>query len=207
LEKHRKAVDRVEDNSGVKKIGMGLVLAIAIIVAIPVLVVVMLRNADANESRVKARPAAVESYEIYATSLPLEATPAPTPYVNKLGDKINAGKFGLLVASATVSTRLKSDIKTEDQFITVKLTLTNNDTDPRDISSNMFKLTDGDGRTYKAYSVTGDDFLYYETINPGLSRSRSVAFETPKGIAGLSLVADSGVALAGGEYVTVDLGQ
>jgi hypothetical protein len=140
-------------------------------------------------------------------------TPTPAP-VFKLNDKVTAGKFAVTASDTKVTSELKSTYtseKTQDQFVVVKVAITNNDDRARDVSTSMFKLTDGNGKNYEAFDksvgVDGDEFLFYETINPGLTRERSVAFETPKGISGLKLVVDSGVALAGGEKVAIDLGQ
>jgi hypothetical protein len=188
---------------------IGIVLAGLALIIIAMVIVSMVNPPVPTKTAVATT--APKSY--VATTKPTPS-PTPAPVTHKIGDKVAAGKFVLTVTSANVTTQLKSDytdVKTEDQFVVVKVAITNNDEKARDVSTNMFTLADGSGKTYKAYDrsvgVSGDEFLFYETINPGLSRTRSVAFETPKGIAGLKLIANSGVALAGGESVTVDLGQ
>ncbi|MCD9024299.1 DUF4352 domain-containing protein [Cohnella silvisoli] len=134
--------------------------------------------------------------------------------VYKLGQDAKAGTFTYKVSGVTVTDVLKSgydETKTEDQFVVVKIRITNGDVNPRDISANSFELRDQSGNSYKAFdrnsNVGKDEPLYYETLNPGLSRTRVVIFETPAGISGLTLRADSGVALAGGEFIDIDLGQ
>ncbi|WP_268795466.1 DUF4352 domain-containing protein [Paenibacillus sp. Leaf72] len=79
--------------------------------------------------------------------------------------------------------------------------MTNNDSDPRDISASMFQLSDADGKTYGTYDGVfyirkGEtEDLVYETVNPGLTRKRAVVFETPKDVSGLRLSIADGVAL------------
>jgi hypothetical protein len=155
------------------------------------------------------------SVDATAPSATVTATPsAPKITMFKMNEDVKAGKFTYNVASMRVSSELKTSytkLKTADQLVIVKLKITNGDERPRDISSSAFQLVDSAGKVYSAYdpsfAADGDEVLYYETINPGLSRTRLVVFETPKGISGLKLRADSGVSLAGGEFVEVNLGK
>lgn len=141
-------------------------------------------------------------------------SPSPQLITFKLKEDAKAGTFVYNASDVRVSSELKTSytrIKTEDQFVVVKLKITNKDKRARDISAHAFELLDSAGTEYEAYnplaSVGGDEVLFYETINPGLSRTRLVVFETPKGISGLKLQAKSGVMLAGDEITQIDLGQ
>jgi hypothetical protein len=139
-----------------------------------------------------------------------EQAETPAAVTGNLGDKLDAGEFGITVSSAKITAKLDNGyngVTTENQFVVVKVTVSNNDDRARDISKGMFTLVDRDNKTYKAYDVSGGAFLMYDTINPGLLRTRSVAFETPKGISEFALIADSGVALAAGETATIYLGE
>lgn len=126
----------------------------------------------------------------------------------KRGETAKAGKFDIVASGMQITKEIKSDFLTktsENQFVVVTVKITNNDDRARDISSGMFELIDEKGRTYKAADITFDEFLFYDTINPGLSKSAKVAFETAEGLNKFKLKADSGVALAGGESVIIDL--
>jgi hypothetical protein len=157
-------------------------------------------------------PAATSSILAVESDIPVVAPVTIPAYA--IGQEAKAGTFTYNVSDVTVTNALKSEYdetKTEDQFVVVKMRITNGDVNPRDISSNAFILRDQSGNTYEALdrssNVGNDEPLYYETINPRLSRTRVVIFETPAGISGLTLRADSGVALAGGEFIEIDLGQ
>ncbi|ANY67675.1 hypothetical protein BBD42_15280 [Paenibacillus sp. BIHB 4019] len=128
------------------------------------------------------------------------STPAPTPKLPSVGEKATVGKFDLTINGLKTAAEFRGET-TEGQFVIVTVSITNNDSDPRDISSNMFKLSDGDGKTYGTFdgiffTRQGEtEDLVYETVNPGLTRKRIVVFETPKDISGLRLSIADGVAL------------
>jgi len=130
----------------------------------------------------------------------------------QMKEDATAGKFIYNIDAVLIESRIEFDytkLITNDQFVVLKIKITNDDDRARDISSHAFTLLDAKGRKYDAYDPPGpfdsEVILYYETINPGLSRTRMLLFETPKGIDGLKLRADSGVALAGGEIVEINL--
>lgn len=131
--------------------------------------------------------------------------------VYKLNEVAAAGKLEVTATKSSTVTSFKTQYndvqKTDNQFVIVTVKLTNKDEHARDVSSKMFKLVDSDGKTYDPYdkTVIDDSLLIYETINPGISRTKKVLFETPKDITIAKLRADSGVAFAGGQPVDIGL--
>lgn len=146
-----------------------------------------------------------------AATISTQTPPTLSPEY-KLGDAAKVGAFTVTVNSSESATELKTEItpaKTDNQFVIVTLSIASNADAPRDISRNMFKLVDSNGRTYEAYDASakmnGTEALFYETVNPGLSRTRYLAFETPKGTVPAALNVDDGVALAKKETVKISL--
>lgn len=143
-------------------------------------------------------------------SEPAEQTTTTQPPAVKTLYAVNedaaAGAFTFNVKGAKIASEIGSTT-TENQFVIVSVKFTNNDVRARDFSTGLFTLIDSSGKTYKAAETYANDYLVYETLNPGLSKTAYVAFETPKGISGFKLNADSGLLLAGGETVTIDLGK
>lgn len=122
-------------------------------------------------------------------------TQAPTLKQASAGTETAVGNFFITVGDVNTTQDI-SGTKTEDQFVTVAITIKNGDDRARDISSNMFTLVDGKGISYEAADIYYEEYLVYETVNPGLTRKYKVAFETPAGISGLKLRANDGVAFA-----------
>lgn len=92
--------------------------------------------------------------------------------------------------SATSSTKIGS-YSTENQYITIKITISNPTNEPIHIDSDNFALFDSNGNKYDPNSDLNiwenDNSFSFETINPGLSKSGAVIFEVPTGISELTL--------------------
>lgn len=190
--------------------------ALFFIAAVLVIIVVAIATMSNDGPNTSAAPvtSSQPATAAYAVPTAKPTTTVPPETAAPLNVETAVGKFAVTMLDTTITNELKSTYthdKTADQFVVVKLTIKNNDDKARDVSTSMFELLDGNGKSYKALeksvSIEGDEVLFYETINPGLSRTRLVVFETPTGISGLQIRADSGVALAGGKYVKFDLGK
>jgi hypothetical protein len=139
-----------------------------------------------------------DNYEAYSSSAKKQ--------IASINDLVRAENFVYQVLSADIVSEIQEK-SSENQFVVVHIKIINDDKTPRAISTSLFKLIDSNGREYKADPfIWEEDALSYESINPGLSISGKVYFETPKGLTGFTLEADSGVLLAGGEPVKIDLG-
>ncbi|WP_337102416.1 DUF4352 domain-containing protein [Paenibacillus sp. YIM B09110] len=136
----------------------------------------------AQESAVKPAPTTV-----VPTEAPIQTAQA--------GVETALGQFAVTVGASSITQEVAGNT-TVDQFVVVDLTFKNNDTRARDLSHSIATLIDGSGVEYKASDFLRDGFLYYETVNPGLTRSYKIAFETPAGISGLKLRLKDGVAFA-----------
>jgi hypothetical protein len=121
---------------------------------------------------------------------PTEATEAPIK-TSEAGMETVVGKFRVTVG-ATSTTQEVGGNTTEDQFVVVDLTFKNNGKSAEELSHRIATLIDGNGVEYEASDFLYDGFLYYETVNPGLTRSYKIAFETPTGVNGLKLRLEEG---------------
>lgn len=120
-----------------------------------------------------------------------------------------AGKLGFEISSVQTKQELNGGLfdkkETNEQFLVLKLSISNRDSRARDLSPTLFTLQDEDGRKYEFVSMASDKYLKSETVNPGITRTGLLAFEIPKGVKGLKLKAKSGILLAGGESTFIDL--
>lgn len=120
-----------------------------------------------------------------------------------------AGKLGFEIASVEAKRELSGGIfdkkDTDGQFVVLEMSILNRDNRARDISPTLFSLLDEDGRKYDYVSMASEKFIKLETLNPGISRTGLLAFETPVGVKGLKLKAKSGILLAGGESTVIEL--
>lgn len=166
-----------------------------------------------------AAPTYVNSSSVAVTALEMPATQetakpeqpaAPKEY--KLNEMATVGKFDIIALDDTIETEIKgkySSEKTENQYVVITLKVTNNDDRARDVGGSMFTLIDSKNRSYQKADVamTDQNFLMYETINPGLSKTFKIAFETARGLKGFKLKTSSGVLLAGlDSSALIDLG-
>lgn len=133
-------------------------------------------------------------------------TTAPPIKAYNIKEDAVAGTFTYNVSEAYADTKFGS-AKTENLFVIMKIKITSNDTKPRDISKSLFKLVDSQNRTFEAFDgYYGNDSLMYDTVNPGLTATKTILFEVPGTLKGnVSLLADSGVSLAGGSAVKINL--
>lgn len=73
------------------------------------------------------------------------------------------------------------EVKTENNFVVVSLTIRNNGTEPYDVNSIRFVLMNGEleyqDNTSAALSI--DNGMFMDTINPGLSKEYTLVYETP----------------------------
>ncbi|MBE1443907.1 DUF4352 domain-containing protein [Paenibacillus sp. OAS669] len=181
-----------------------------IVIGIAVVVVFLLfyRSPKDEDKTFVAPPSAQNATHASTQIAPTPTTPPVPTY--KIGEPVAAGKFDIVATNYKTAAEFKTKYsveKTENQFVIVDVKITNKDDRARDVSSRMFKLVDVDGKTYDPYdkTIVDDNVFLYETVNPGISRSKSVLFETPKDIKVAKLRVDSGVALAGGKPVDIDL--
>ena len=137
--------------------------------------------------------------------------------IYQIGDPFETGDLGVTVLEVDEKTEFKSDnqfiddVTTEGKFIAVKAKITNNDTKARTFSSTMFKIIDDEGREFETLTDTnlmmilGDDDLFLESCNPGMSKTGVFVFEVPGDIESYSLKVYSGTALAAKTSATVKL--
>lgn len=148
-----------------------------------------------------------------ATGSKSTAAPAKT---FKIGDDVASGNITYKINGVKTASKLgKSDAfskKTEGQFIIIDISVLNNDKDSRTIDTNLFKLKDAAGKEYSAdamadmYANEGGTTFFLAKVNPGLTKTGFIVFETPKDIKGLILECSSGLGFSGGKYVSIDLG-
>lgn len=128
--------------------------------------------------------------------------------IYQIGDSFETGDLDVTVLEVKERTEFKSDnqfidaVTTQGKFIAVKAKITNNDTKARTLSSAMFKIIDDEGREFETLTnanlmmILGDDNLFLESCNPGMSRTGIFVFEVPEDIGTYSLKVYSGTALA-----------
>lgn len=137
------------------------------------------------------------------------------PVTFKVNQEAKVGNLSYVASDIKTATVIGSNPylqkKTEEQFLLVKIKVTNNDKEARTIDTNLFKLFDTQGKEYSAMGeadlyVNNDSHFFLEQVNPGMSRSGFIVFEIPKGMQGLTLQCSSGLGFSGGENVRIDLG-
>lgn len=136
--------------------------------------------------------------------------------VYKLNEEAKAKNLSFVVSEVKSDTKIgKNEYlqkKTDNQFLILKITVTNNDKDARTIDTAMFKLKDSAGKEYSAMSdadlyVNGDGTTFFlAKVNPGLNKTGNIVFEIPKNLKGLKLECASGVGFQAGTTATIDLG-
>jgi Domain of unknown function (DUF4352) len=137
--------------------------------------------------------------------------------IYNIGDSFESGKLGVAINSVEEKTEFTSDnqfiknVTTEGKFVAVTAKLTNNDKEARTFSSTQFKLIDDKDRTFETLTsaelmmILGDQNLFLESCNPGMSRSGVFVFEIPSDVESYSIEVASGVGFAAGEKATVKL--
>lgn len=137
--------------------------------------------------------------------------------IYNIGDSFNSGDIGVVIESVEEKTEFESgnqfinNVTTEGKFVAVTAKLTNNDKKSRTFSSTQFKLIDDQGREFETLTsgelmmILGDNNLFLESCNPGMSRTGIFVFEVPSDINSYSIEIASGVGFAAGKTVTVKL--
>lgn len=137
--------------------------------------------------------------------------------VYQIGDSFVTGDLGVTIIEVDEKTEFRSDnmftdnVTTEGKFVVVTAKITNNDTKSRTFSSSMFKIIDEQGREFETLTdfnlmmILGDNDLFLESCNPGMSRTGIFVFEVPENISSYSLKVYSGTAFAAKTSVTVKL--
>lgn len=137
--------------------------------------------------------------------------------IYQIGEPFQVGKLEVTILNVEEKTEFTSDnmfiedVTTDGKFIAVTARITNNDTKARTFSSSMFKIIDDQSREFETLTdinlmtILGDNNLFLESCNPGMSRTGVFVFEVPKDIESYSLKVYSGTALAATSSVTVKL--
>lgn len=157
-----------------------------------------------------------------------QSTPAPTPAPNsstpqtstpqeyKLNDEVKAGNIGYTASEVKRSTKIGQNQylqkTTENEYLLIKVKVSNNDKETRTIDTSLFKLKDAEGKEYSAMAeadmyVNTDNSFFLAQVNPGTSKSGYIVFEIPKNLKGLKLQVSSGLGWSGGQYQIINLGQ
>lgn len=147
--------------------------------------------------------------EAIASSSPLQA-------IYNIKEDAIADFFTYNIKSVSTATEI-GPYESENQYVIVEISITNSDVIDHFYHINAFKLRDDKGREYQPYPITvgveSFDYLIGGTISPGLSLTGLVAFELPKEISGMSVLAASGkdypdgsVNLTEGTIVEIKLG-
>jgi len=109
--------------------------------------------------------------------------------VYKIGDTVSVGNFEYTVLEVSDSNVLGTNPylkkETENNYVKVKLSVKNIGNEAKYIDNRMFELSDKKGSKYSADSTldmyaneSGENF-FFEEINPGITKSAYVVFETP----------------------------
>ncbi|TJX14995.1 DUF4352 domain-containing protein [Tissierella creatinini] len=141
----------------------------------------------------------------------------PKEEIYNIGESFVTGDLGVVVDSVEETTEFKSNnqfidnVTTEGKFIVISAKLTNNDKESRTISSMQFRIIDNQDRSFDASNDTnlmvilGDEYLFLDDINPGMSKTGVFVFEVPNDINEYFLEVDSGVGFAAGTSAKVKL--
>jgi hypothetical protein len=134
----------------------------------------------------------------------------------QLNEEAVATKLSFIVSEVKKDTKIGTNEylqkMTENEYVIIKLSVTNNDVEARTIDDSMFKLKDSNGKEYTTMSgadlyVNEDVSFFLTRVNPGLKLTGYIVFETPKDLTGLILECDSGMLFKAGETVKIDLGM
>jgi len=151
------------------------------------------------------------------TPSPNSSTPqTSTPQEYNLNNEVKAGNISYVVSEVKKSTKIGTNEflqkTTENEYLSIKVKVTNNDKEARTIDTNLFKLKDAEGKEYSAMGeadiyVNTDNSFFLAQVNPGTSKSGYIVFEIPKNLKGLKLQVSSGLGWTGGQYQIINLGQ
>lgn len=111
-----------------------------------------------------------------------------------VGETINVGDLKVVLTSFNETNRIESnnqfieDVATDGKFLIVKAKFYNNDTVSRTIDAALLTIVDGEGKRYDALRdvnlmmILGDESIFLNEINPGMSRTGTFVFEMPQSI-------------------------
>ncbi len=115
-----------------------------------------------------------------------QTTPDDTVY--KIGDTVTCGKWEYIVNKVsdkkTIGTNPYFKLDTQNNFVVVDRTVKNIGDTAQTIDTTMFKLYDSNGAAYTADGtadlyVNDNKKFFLESVNPNISFSGSIVFETP----------------------------
>lgn len=122
------------------------------------------------------------------------AQPIPT---HESGDTFEVGDGDQTIAYTVTNARTGSSVggqfiseEADGQFIVIDVSMENRGSEPVDISSNQFKLVDGEGNTYEPDTdamITVDNSVVFEELSPDVSQDGVVVFDVPSGKSGWKL--------------------
>lgn len=133
---------------------------------------------------------------------------------SKLNEEAAIGKLSYIASDVKKATTIGNNQylqkTTENQYVIIKVKVTNNGDKSQTLDTSMFKLKDSSGKTFtasgEADTYINDDLSFFlQQVNPGTSKSGSIAFETPKDTKGLKLDVTGG--MFSSKTATIDLAQ
>jgi hypothetical protein len=106
--------------------------------------------------------------------------------IYKMGEEIQASSVKFLVNDVANRTEIKannSHLKTDFNYVVIKLSIQNTGNTAIQVDSSMFKLVSNDGKEY-SYDEAGtliinNGTLMKKQLNPGISSSGYLVFEVP----------------------------
>jgi hypothetical protein len=134
-----------------------------------------------------------------------------------LNQEVTVKEFVYNITKVEETTVLESDnmfiddVTTSGEFLIVTASITNNDKKARMLDTSLVQLKDNQDREFEPLSSgdaimwLGDNLLFLEEVNPGLSRTGKFIFEVPTDVTSYSLEVGSGVGFAGGSFETIKL--
>lgn len=118
------------------------------------------------------------------SSQDLDATETPEPQTtHQTGDTFVVGD-GPKQMEYTVTDVEQLEVREDVVLIAVHLEMENVGKESIDLTSNTFKLVDGQDREYdtaRDYMYQREDTITFDQMNPGISNEGIVVFEVPKG--------------------------
>lgn len=136
-----------------------------------------------------------------------EAT-SDDPEVYEIGETGKIGNLEFTMGEVTERTELGMR-STDEKFELVEIVAKNISNAPTDVSDGSFYMIDDDGYIYESYTYYVSDKLRsfgVDSINPGISMTRHVAFEVPSDATIEAIaVTDDLIATKNSEYVIFKL--
>lgn len=128
----------------------------------------------------------------------IPAPPMSSSPVYPKGETFTIGDWEYTVLSVQEATSIGSGYSLEPvgKFVVTRVTMKNISTSPAMIYDSYFQATDGTTQYYPdaAAWIVLDDGLLLESLDPGQSVTRSLAFDVPKNVTLTGLAASGGIA-------------